>query len=203
TTSSETVQLRTIPLSRIVIPDGFNPRGEVIDDRELEQLADSIRQHGCLQPIRVRATDTGDFVLIAGERRYRAAIKAGVMELPAIVRPAGSGDEDEEASLLIEAVLENDQRVDLDSLARARGYQRLLSSGLTIKGVAERCSTTQARVREHLRILKLPDTVQHQVATGEVALRAVKPLEALAKIHPGLASAAVKEVITPREDYDA
>jgi hypothetical protein len=140
---------------------------------------------------------------VAGERRYRAAVKASVMELPAIVRPAGAGDEDEEAALLIEAVLENDQRVDLDSLSRARGYQRLVNSGLTIKGVAERCSTTQARVREHLRILKLPDPVQHRVATGEVPLRAVKPLEALAKIHSGLASAAVKEIITPREDYDA
>jgi len=60
------VQLRHIQLSRIVVPDGFNPRGEVQDDRELEQMAESIRVDGCLQPIRVRATDTGDFVLISG-----------------------------------------------------------------------------------------------------------------------------------------
>jgi ParB family transcriptional regulator, chromosome partitioning protein len=60
----------------------------VADDRELEQLADSIRADGCLQPIRVRATDRGDYVLIAGERRYRAAVKASVMELPAIPSPA-------------------------------------------------------------------------------------------------------------------
>jgi ParB family transcriptional regulator, chromosome partitioning protein len=121
------VQLRHIPLSRVVVPESFNPRGEVADDRELEQLADSIRTDGCLQPIRVRATDHGDYVLIAGERRYRAAVKACVMELPAIIRPAGT----------VEALLENDLRRDLDPLARARGYQRLIDTGLTVKGVAE------------------------------------------------------------------
>jgi ParB-like chromosome segregation protein Spo0J len=58
-----TVQLRHIPLSRIVVADGFNPRGEVFEDRELEQLAESMRQHGCLQPVRVRATGHGDYAL--------------------------------------------------------------------------------------------------------------------------------------------
>ena len=109
------VQLRHIPLSRVVVPESFNPRGEVADDRELEQLADSIRVDGCLQPIRVRATDHGDYVLIAGERRYRAAVKACIMELPAIIRPAGTGD-DEQSDLLVEALLENDLRRDLDPL---------------------------------------------------------------------------------------
>jgi len=102
------VQLRYLPLSRIVVPEGFNPRGEVADDRELEQMAESIRQDGCLQPIRVRATEHGDYVLIAGERRYRAAVKAAVIELPAIIRPVGVGDDDEHADLLVEALIEND-----------------------------------------------------------------------------------------------
>lgn len=114
------VQLRHLPLSRIVVPEGFNPRGEVVDDRALEQMAESIRQDGCLQPIRVRATEHGDYVLIAGERRYGAAVKAAVMELPAIIRPAGAGDDDENADLLVEALLENDLRRDLDPVARAR-----------------------------------------------------------------------------------
>ena len=91
---ADTEQLRHIPLSRIVVPDGFNPRGEVSDDRELEQLAESMREHGCITPIRVRATDHGDYVLIAGARRYRAAGLAALMEIPAIIRPAGAGDED-------------------------------------------------------------------------------------------------------------
>ncbi len=61
--TSGSVQLRHIPLSRIVLPDGFNPRGEVEDDRGLEQMVESIRRDGCLQPIRVRATEHGDYVL--------------------------------------------------------------------------------------------------------------------------------------------
>ena len=60
---AEVVQLRHLPLSRIVVPDGFNPRGRVVEDRELEQLAESMRRYGCLQPIRVRASDHGDYVL--------------------------------------------------------------------------------------------------------------------------------------------
>lgn len=94
-------------------------------------------------------------MLIAGERRYRAAVKAAVMELPAIIRPAGIGDEEEHADLLVEALVENDLRRDLEPLARARGYLRLIDTGRTVKGVAERLQTTQSRVRKHLRILKL------------------------------------------------
>jgi len=196
------VQLRHIPLSRVVVPESFNPRREVADDRELEQLADSIRTDGCLQPIRVRATDHGDYVLIAGERRYRAALKACVMELPAIIRPAGTGDDEEQSDLLVEALLENDLRQDLDPLARARGYQRLVDTGLTVKGVAERLQTTQARVREHLRILKLPEELQGKFASGEIPLRAVKALGQLAGIHPGLAIAAAQQVLAPNDAYE-
>ena len=68
--------------------------GAVKQCAPLLQLADSIRTDGCPQPIRVRATDDDDYVLIAGERRYRAAVKACVMELPAIIRPADTGDEE-------------------------------------------------------------------------------------------------------------
>lgn len=125
------VQLRHLPLSRIIVPEDFNPRGQVEDDRELEQMAESIRRGGCLQPIRVGATEQGDYVLIAGERRYRAAVRAAIMELPAIIRPAGSGDDEEHADLLVEVLVENDLRRDLDAVARARGYQRLLDTGLT------------------------------------------------------------------------
>jgi len=90
----------------------------------------------------------------------------------------------------------------LDPLARARGYQRLLGAGVTVKGIAERLQTTQARVKEQLRILKLPELLQDRIAAGEVPLRAVKPLEALARIHPGLAVAAVSEVLDPVEGDD-
>jgi ParB/RepB/Spo0J family partition protein len=165
-------------------------------------MAESIRRDGCLQPIRVRATEHNDYVLIAGERRYRAAVKAAVMELPAIIRPAGAGDEDEHGDLLVQALIENDLRRNLDSVARARGYQRLLDSGLTVKGVAGRLQTTQARVREHLRILKLPEELQEKIAADEIPLRAVKPLVQLAAIHPELATAAAEQVLNRGDAYE-
>lgn len=196
-------ELRRVRLERIVVPDGFNPRGRVQQDRDLAQLVTSIHHHGVLQPLRVRATDHGDLVLIAGERRYRAAQAAGVSEVPVIVRPAGKGDEDEETHLLVEAVIENDVRVDLDPLARARGYERLLAGGLTIRGVAEQLGVTQARVKDHLRILKLPAAVQKQVAAAEVPLRAVKALQQLTAIHPALAQTAVDGVVRPDPDEDS
>ncbi|HWY89367.1 MAG TPA: ParB N-terminal domain-containing protein [Solirubrobacteraceae bacterium] len=86
------VQLKDIPLSRIVVSEGFNPRGEVMEDDELQAMAATMRERGCLQPIRVRATETGDFALIAGERRYRAATLAELATLPAVVLTAGAGD---------------------------------------------------------------------------------------------------------------
>ena len=166
-------------------------------------MAESIRRDGCLQPIRVRATEHGDYVLIAGERRYRAAVKAAVMELPAIIRPAGAGDEEEHGDLLVEALIENELRRNLDPVACARGYQRLVDSGLTVKGVAERLHTSQARVREHLRILKLPEDLQQKIAADDLPLRAVKPLAKLESIHPGLAAVAAEEVLKPRDAYEA
>jgi len=124
------------------------------------------------------------------------------MELPAIIRPAGTGEDDEQSDLLVEALLENDLRRDLDPLARARGYQRLINTGLTLKGVAERLQTTQARVREHLRILKLPEELQGKFASGEIPLRTVKSLGQLAGIHPGLAIAAAQQVLDPGDAYE-
>lgn len=124
------------------------------------------------------------------------------MELSAIIRPAGTGDDEEQSELLVEALLENDLRQDLDPLARARGYQRLIDTGLTVKGVAERLQTTQARVREHLRILKLPEELQGKFASGEIPVRAVKALGQLASIHPGLAIAAAQQVLAPNDAYE-
>src|SRR3954447_23112338 len=145
--------LREIPLSRIVVAEGFTPRGDVADDAALEQLAETMRQRGCLQPIRVRETDTGDYVLVAGERRYRAAIKAALTVLPAIVRAAGDGDDDEQTDLVVDAMLENEAREDFSRVRRALGYRRMIQGGLTVKGVAERLGgIPQQRVRDHLAV---------------------------------------------------
>ena len=97
--------------------------------------------------------------------------------------------------------------IPLSASSRARGYQRLLDSGLTVKGVAERVTgaqtrAAQARVREHLRILKLPEELQAKIAAGEIPMRAVKPLAEVAAIHADLAVVAAREVLKPSDSWE-
>lgn len=205
-------ELREIPLSRIVVPEGFNPRGEVSHDAELEAMAETMRQRGCLQPVRVRAseTGTGEYVLIAGERRYHAAAIAALTQLPAVVLPAGAGDEAEHLDLLTDAMIENEVRCNLNPLQRALGFQAMIEHGLNVRGVAERLggkakrSSREKLIRAHLTILALPEKVRELVAGGEVPVLAVKALAELAAIHeelPGYAVAAVLDTDEYSEPY--
>ena len=201
------VELREIPLSRIAVAEGFNPRGEVREDAELEALAETIRQRGCLQPIRVRTSETGEYVLIAGERRYRAAALAGLTEIPAAVVPAGAGDESECLNWLSDAMVENELRSDLDPVQRALGYQAMIDGGLSVRGVAERLggkakrASREQRIKEHLAILNLPEDLRDLVAAGAIPLLAVKALVGLCEIHEDLARAAVTAA-EPGNDYE-
>ncbi len=207
-TTHPTVTLREIPLSAITVANGFNPRGEVIEDAELQQMAATMRERGCLTPIRVRAVEeTGEFVLIAGERRYRAAALAALTTLPAVVQSGGTGDEVEYLDLLTDAMIENESREDLDPVQRARGYQAMIDGGLTVRGVAERLGgrtkrgSREKRIKEHLLILKLPEKLRNLVADQTIPLFAVKTLVELAEIHEELANAAL--TATKEPDYDA
>lgn len=203
-----TVQLKDIPLSRIVVAEGFNPRGEVMEDDELQAMAATMRERGCLQPIRVRATETGDFALIAGERRFRAAGLAELATLPAVVLTAGAGDEGEYLDLLTDAMIENELRSDLDPLQRARGYQAMIDSGLRVRQVAERLggktkrSSREKRIKEHLAILSLPERLRTLVAEQTIPLFAVKTLVELAEIHEEFAHAALRAVTPDGEDSE-
>jgi ParB/RepB/Spo0J family partition protein len=208
--STGRVELREIPLSRIVVPEGFNPRGEVAYDAELDAMAETMRQRGCLQPIRVRATETGEYEVIAGERRYHAAAIAALTQLPAVVLPAGAGDEAEHLDLLTDAMIENEVRCDLNPLQRAQGFQAMIGCGLNVRGVAERIggkakrSSRERRIREHLAILTLPEEVRKLVAAEKVPMLAVKALAELAAIHeelPAYAVAAVLDVDEHTEPY--
>lgn len=193
TTHSGVVQ-RSVALSRIVTADGFNPRTSIVRDREFETLVATVRTHGVLQPIRVRETGDGDYVLIAGERRYAAAIEASLMEIPAVIRPVGDGDSAEEAVLLVEAVIENDVRVGLTCVQRALGYQRLRDGGLTVKGIAQQLGRSQRHVREHLQILDLPEVLRDQLDDGRLPVKTVAMLRELERAHAGLAVALVDAV---------
>ena len=192
-------ELHTIPLSSINIEEGFNPR-ESYDARELAKLADSVRQHGLLQPIEVAPAGSGEYRLIAGHRRYLACGEAALVEVPALVRY----DVDEAARGLDHAIIENVLRADLNPVEEARAYRRLMDdAGLTRRGVAERCSVSQRRVTERLQILDVPEALHARIADGMIPASAVKALGELAKIHPELPSLAYKRVTAePLHQWD-
>jgi ParB/RepB/Spo0J family partition protein len=198
--------LRSIPLSQITVAEGFNPRGAVAEDAELQALAETMRERGCLQPIRVHAATEGRYVLVAGERRYRAAALAGLTEIPASVLTADSGEQ-QHLDLLTDAMVENELRCALNPVQRADGYKAMIDDGLTVRGVAERLGggsrrrSREQRIKEHLAILALPEDLRERVAAGEIPLLAVKALCGLCDIHDDLARAAVTAA-TPSRDYE-
>jgi ParB family chromosome partitioning protein len=157
-----------VPVEAIVAnPD--QPRTH-FDDDTLEELAASMREVGVLQPIVV--TETGDgFVLIAGERRWRAAKRAGMTAVPAVVREATG------SSTLVEALVENVQRQDLSPLEEANAYRHLLENyGMTQDEVADRVGKSRPTVSNTLRLLQLPPAIQALVDNGQLSAGHVRPL---------------------------
>ncbi|MDO4928146.1 MAG: ParB/RepB/Spo0J family partition protein [Corynebacterium sp.] len=149
---------REIPIGQIV-PNAKNPRA-VFDPEELAELVHSIREFGLLQPIVVRAQDDG-YEIIMGERRWRAAAKAGLKEIPAIVRETDDGD------MLRDALLENIHRVQLNPLEEAAAYQQLLEEfGVTHAELAEKLGRSRPVISNMIRLLSLPVSVQQRVAAG-------------------------------------
>ncbi len=142
-----------------------NPRRD-FDESDLDDLAASIRAHGVVQPVVVRAARGGgnDYELIAGERRWRAAQRAGLTQLPVIVR------EVDDRTALELAIVENVQRADLNALEEAMGYQQLVDEhGYTQAELAEIIGKSRSHVANTLRLLKLPETVRTLVADGSLS----------------------------------
>ncbi len=152
---------REVPVSAIS-PNPEQPRRS-FDPGELRELADSIAAHGVLQPVLVVQSDSG-YVLIAGERRWRAATLLGQQTIPAVVRTA---NEQERLEL---ALVENIQRSDLNALEEARAYRHLIDEfGLTQERVAERVGRSRPVVANLLRILETAASVQQAVADGSIS----------------------------------
>lgn len=155
-------QLRIIPIDQLG-PSPMQPR-TVFDEAELEELAQSIKQNGVLQPILVRQR-AGAFEIIAGERRWRAAQRAGVHELPAIVRTL---DDDEALEL---ALVENLQRENLNPLEEAEAYQRLVVRfGHTQDAVASAVGKSRSHIANMIRLLELPAYVKGLLSAGELTM---------------------------------
>lgn len=153
-----------IPIGE-VRPNPEQPRRS-FETQSLQELADSIRLHGVLQPLLVREGMAG-FELIAGERRLRAAELAGLTEVPVIVHPTSGGRREERLEL---ALVENLQRTDLNAIEEARAMQRLLREfGLTQEAVAERLGKSRVAVANIVRLLGLPDEILKLVEDGALS----------------------------------
>ncbi|TCV70407.1 ParB family chromosome partitioning protein [Neorhizobium sp. R1-B] len=153
---------RMVPIE-YVARNPRNPRRS-FDESELQDLASSIRQHGIVQPVVVRPQGSDRFEIIAGERRWRAAQLAGLIEIPVIVR-----DVDDRTALEI-AIVENVQRSDLNPLEEALGYEQLIAEhGYTQNDLGEIIGKSRSHVANSLRLLKLPEPVRDMLASGSLS----------------------------------
>lgn len=154
-------QLRELPIGQIE-PNTYQPRA-FFDDDALAGLAASIEAVGVLQPILVREVAPQKFELIAGERRWRAAQRAGLESIPAIVRPA------EDLVSLEQALVENLHREDLSVLEEAAGYQQLVDDfGQSHEDIARRMGKSRSAVANTIRLLQLSDGIQRLIADGRI-----------------------------------
>lgn len=167
------IVVQQIPVADIQA-NRYQPRQE-FDESALEELKESIVQHGVLQPILVRQLPAGKgYELIAGERRFRASKLAGFDTVPALVRPLSDA-----ASTEI-ALIENLQREDLNAIEEARAYQNLLQNfGLTQEALAERVGRSRSHITNMMRLLKLDARVQEYLANGSLSMGQARPLVVL------------------------
>jgi ParB family chromosome partitioning protein len=157
----------------LLAPNSFQPRVQ-FDDERLDELARSIKAHGVIQPIVVRRRGR-HYEIIAGERRWRAAQRAGLLRVPVIIR-----DVPDEKVLEV-ALIENIQRENLNPIDEAKAYRRLIDEfGLTQEGVATAVAKDRSSVANYLRLLNLPEIVRADVARGALSMghaRAILGLE--------------------------
>lgn len=150
----------------LLAPSDQQPRLSV-EDRKIDELAASIRANGVIQPILVRRTGSA-YRIIAGERRWRAAQKAGLLKVPVVIREVPEGSD---RQLLELALVENLQREDLNPIEEALAYQRLVEEfGLTQDQVASAVGKDRTSVANYLRLLRLPDDVRGHIASGALSM---------------------------------
>lgn len=153
--------INEVELSKIVANPN-QPR-RTFDEEALAELADSIREHGVISPITLRKNDDGTYMIIAGERRWRAAKLAGLDTIPAYVRTA------KDEQVMEWALIENIQREDLDAIEIALAYQRLMQDfDLTQEKMSERVGKKRATVANYLRLLKLPAEIQFGIKDKKI-----------------------------------
>lgn len=178
------VELKNKPMSEMceialsdIVPNPTQPRTD-FDEEALEELAESIRQLGLIQPITVKR-DGEKYIIISGERRWRASEKAGLESVPAYIR------EVDDTTLHAMALVENIQREDLNAIEISLGMQRLIEEcGLTQEALAERLGKKRSTVANYLRLLNLPEEVQFAIKGGLISMghaKAIASAESKAK----------------------
>ncbi len=193
-TASGPISPTVLPID-LLQPNRLQPRTR-FDDDQLEELAESIRAQGIIQPLVVAATGEGTYLIVAGERRWRAARRAGLSEVPVVIREV-SGDR----HLLELALVENLQRADLNPIEEAEALLALQGFGLQHEEIATRVGKSRSSVSNSLRLLRLPEDVRDLMRSGALTAGQARPLLGLAseEAQVALAERAVSENLSARD----
>ena len=187
-------EIMLIPVDMIE-PNPFQPR-MTFDNDALEELADSIRTLGLIQPVTVRRKSADRYQIISGERRFRACRMAGMQEIPAYIRDAN------DQGMLEMAIVENIQRENLDPIEVAMSYQRLIEEcNLTQEQMAFRVGKKRASVTNYLRLLRLPAKIQHDLKVGLLSVGHAKVLLGVedAMMQESLCDLVIREGLSVRQ----
>ena len=191
--SSANAGVATLQLSQLQAGK-YQPRKNMVD-ASLQELSESIKEQGIMQPLLVRSIASGKYEIIAGERRFRAAAMAGLKEVPVLIKEAN----DQDAAAM--ALIENMQREDLNALEEASGLARLIEEfGYTHEKAAQAVGKSRSAVSNLLRLMQLAKPVQQMLAKGDIDMghaRALLPLEAAAQV--SLAQKIVIQKLSVRE----
>lgn len=193
-TPAEPASPTVLPIDQLQ-PNRLQPRTR-FDDDQLAELAESIRAQGIIQPLVVAATGEGGYLIVAGERRWRAARRAGLLEVPVVIREV-SGDR----HLLELALVENLQREDLNPIEEAEALLALQGFGLQHEEIATRVGKSRSAVSNSLRLLRLPEDVRDLMRSGALTAGQARPLLGLAseEAQVALAERAVSENLSARD----
>ena len=154
-------EFKIIQLSEIQ-KNPYQPRKEFSEEK-IQELAQSIKENGLIQPIIVRQSPVIGYEILAGERRYRASIAAGLTEVPVIIKKLSDQD------MMVHSIIENLQREDLNPIEEAKAYQSLIDKGYTHADIAEKMGKSRPYITNLVRLLTLPDFILKEVETGKLS----------------------------------
>ena len=154
-------ELKLIRISDIQ-KNPYQPRKEFSKEK-IQELAQSIKENGLIQPIIVRQSPVIGYEILAGERRYRASIEAGLSEVPVIIKKLSDQD------MMVHSIIENLQREDLNPIEEAKAYQSLIDKGYTHADIAEKMGKSRPYITNLVRLLTLPNFILTEVETGKLS----------------------------------